>query len=136
MELNNFVLPIIGTTFFGTMMLLILLLLGILVYVISSFFFTIGVVQGKSMLPTYKPWEPILIKKKYTLQNGKCYVFKHEDKPVVKRLTGIRVGLMNGKVLLWFLGDNSNDSLDSREYGFVQEDAIIGEVVKFGGNKQ
>ena len=113
------------------LVLLILLLLAILLIVVNHYF-TIGVVQGNSMKPTYHPWEIVLIKKKhFSPKVGNCYVFQREERPVIKRLLYIKSDFVTGKTYFWMEGDNSRESTDSKDYGYVSENALIGEVVKW-----
>ena len=83
-------------------------------------------IKGNSMYPTFNAGEAFFISSKYTLQEGKVYVFLSplNNTPVVKRLHRIR----NGD--LYFVGDNTNDSLDSKDYGYVSTKAVIGEAKK------
>ena len=101
--------------------------------------YAIGIVRGNSMLPTYKPFEPVIVKRKYVLKSGNVYAVKVENNLVIKRVTGI-IPSLNGKSSKIFIqGDNLDDSRDSRDYGYLPSSTIIGEVVKikelFGGRK-
>lgn len=117
--------------------ILILLSIIVLIAVLLYFFakrFTIIRVNGVSMLPTYKHGQIKLIDrigfrlfdpKKLT---GRIFVI---DSPTgviaIKRL--IYVSENHYGFLYWFEGDNSDHSEDSRAYGFVESDAILGEVI-------
>lgn len=130
-EAVNFLMPDISK------MIISLTIWGSLVILITTVakFYSILIVRGVSMLPTFHPWEPILIKKNFDLKIGCCYVFDREGMLVVKRLKKINVGRISGTVTLWMEGDNQEESYDSRDYGFIYENQLIGEVVKIWGNK-
>jgi len=84
-------------------------------------------ISGHSMEPILKDNDTILV-------SGLMYLFKkpkindivafvYKDKVLVKRI----VRKTNGKYFL--AGDNSKDSLDSREFGFVFKNRILGKVI-------
>ena len=59
---------------------------------------------------------------------GKIYVYRppyedHTEKFVIKRLVDIK----DGKY--FFLGDNSDDSYDSRYYGYVPCDNVVAQLI-------
>lgn len=95
--------------------------------------FPLGRIYGTSMYPTYKPNQVILLKTKFKLLIGRCYAYEvvdsqtNEVKLVIKRLKEIVD--YEGKKYLYFLGDNSVDSLDSRHYGYVESDRVIAQVL-------
>lgn len=118
----------------SVIILLCFLIVVIITLVIALRRYSFRIVRGTSMLPTLHTWEPVIIKKKYKLKVGKCYMFETHNTEVVKRLAEIKVNPVMGRVTLFFLGDNPDHSYDSRDYGFVSERCVIGEVVKVWGN--
>lgn len=122
------------------MFLTLILILGSLfiVYVIYAvikyIFFPDLEIIGDSMLPTLSQGEiytskRIFFKKRYDYKVGKIYVFlsKHEDGEstyAIKRLKQIDPESGN----LWFEGDNSVVSYDSRMYGYVSRSCVIAEL--------
>lgn len=89
------------------------------------------IVSGNSMLPTIKPKRPIIMTKRLKmpmLQEGCVYVYKSPTGQIaVKRL--IRKQPVGINTYLWFEGDNSSDSIDSRAYGFLSMDVLEGRVL-------
>lgn len=78
--------------------------------------------------------EPILKNKDSILVSGLLYLFKkpkindivafvYKDKVLVKRI----VKITNEKYFL--AGDNNKDSFDSREFGFVSKNQILGKII-------
>lgn len=91
---------------------------------------------------------------------GDCIIFKRENHNVIKRVVGVpgdniyiinnalirngniveenyRIGLMNnmanitvGDDELFVLGDNRTDSIDSREYGCIKSENVVGKVLR------
>ena len=85
---------------------------------------------GNSMYPTYKDGEllltlPVSFKR---IQEGDVLIFKTPYDPnrvVIKRVT-----YKSSKTKeLCFLGDNSLDSYDSRNYGFVPYKFVLGKLI-------
>ena len=78
--------------------------------------------------------EPAIKDKDYVLVSGLTYLFR---KPQVgdvvlfriKKETYIkRIERINGEKF-FVLGDNSNDSLDSRDFGWIPKNIILGKVI-------
>lgn len=104
-------------------------------YILNKIFYVV-IVEGESMMPTYKNGN-ILFAMKYVspsqLQIGKVYVFHSPvGRVAIKRLT--RYTEISGDKCCFFEGDNFNNSLDSRNYGYVSHHKII--AVVFGGKKK
>ena len=86
-------------------------------------------VQGPSMLPALQPGQRLLVKP-YRLnqplpQNGSIVVCRHPNKPglvITKRLSG------RTDQQLDLRGDNPEESTDSRQYGSVAVDYLLGEA--------
>lgn len=109
---------------------MILIILVISISILSAFLYFFDIVQivGNSMHPTLKDKEIILASRVYKssqLNQNSIYLFKAPTgKITVKRLTYIQ-----GEYC-YFVGDNSNDSYDSRDYGFIHRRYICSEIKK------
>lgn len=79
-------------------------------------------VTGQSMIPTLAPGEWLLVRRNVPPRPGAVVVVAVDGRRVVKRLTRITA---DG---YWVEGDNAAVSTDSRTYGAVPRDAILGEV--------
>lgn len=80
-------------------------------------------IQEHSMEPFLKSGDEVLVFKFLKIKKGDVIVFKKEKKIFVKRVSKIE----DGKFTV--LGDNKNDSYDSRKFGFINKKDIIGKVV-------
>ena len=114
-----------------------------LVILITSFItrFTLVRVDGESMSPTYKNGQFLIVDRyvspKYHVDfgdkvgKGKVLVyFNPRGHAVIKRLHDA-IEISEGEYVYWFEGDNKLNSIDSREYGYIQQSAIVGEVINF-----
>lgn len=85
------------------------------------------VCEGKSMNPTLKDGEVVLVDREAEIVAGDIVVARHPFEPnseVVKRVVRI-----NEHGHYFLLGDNRDDSIDSRDYGPVRREYIKGKVV-------
>lgn len=106
----------------------------IIVLMTSFYFFPIAKVNGRSMLPTYKDGGLLLTTRLFNrdrLDIGEVYVFRRLNSEgqqifVIKRLTKIHPYAQN---LVYFEGDNPEESYDSRQYGFINAEDIIAKVL-------
>lgn len=97
---------------------------------------------GYSMFPTFTDGEILIgrrVFKKNTCKIGEVYVYTppyatDKEKFVVKRLARIRDN--KDGTYYYFLGDNSNDSYDSRYYGYVSSKHIVAKIVENRGCKK
>jgi nickel-type superoxide dismutase maturation protease len=83
--------------------------------------------EGRSMNPTLKDGEVVLVDREADIEVGDIVVAKHpveQDSEVVKRVARI---VERGHYFL--VGDNLDDSIDSRHYGAVTREYIKGKVV-------
>ena len=55
---------------------------------------------------------------------GDIFSFKRDNKLLIKR-----VAIVNGNGV-YFLGDNKKNSKDSRSFGYVKKDKLVGKVFK------
>jgi signal peptidase I len=106
----------------------------IAIIVLAVFFFRIfavGLIKGRSMHPYLKNNRPFLLRKKFVINKNDVYVIKldNEERYFVKRLTDITLNPF-GQMLLYFTGDNVDESFDSRSFGYIRPQNVIGQVVK------
>lgn len=99
-------------------------------------------VCGNSMYPTFIDGEMLFSKrifnsKTYQFVVGEIYVFENplheegeEDVYVIKRLCYVTC---SGK--LFFLGDNREDSCDSRTYGEVNREMVVAKIIESEGEE-
>jgi len=80
-------------------------------------------VAGQSMLPAFRPGQLVVISGRRRLRPGVIVVFRYGGEEYIKRLDRIRNGRM------FVLGDNPATSTDSREFGGLDLDAVLGVVV-------
>jgi nickel-type superoxide dismutase maturation protease len=84
-------------------------------------------ISGHSMAPKIKNQDSVLASGIYywffSPKINDVVVFSYKNNNLVKRIAGIK----NGKYFLQ--GDNKNDSLDSRKFGFILRNQILGKVI-------
>ncbi len=80
-------------------------------------------VSGLSMSPTLQGGAIVVFRGKHSYAVGDILLVKTPNREVVKRVQKIK----NGRYIL--IGDNSEQSFDSRHYGAVTKDAIIGSTM-------
>ena len=115
----------------------LLVIIGIILVLIWKYKWEVIIVKGRSMSPTLHDGDLVLIDKKpkaYSMGDI-CVLIPPDDdnKIVIKRITKIMgLDIHNGKSItnFWFLGDNRNNSYDSRDYGWVNIENIEGRVIK------
>ena len=87
-------------------------------------------VTGNSMLPLLKPGQEILVDvsayHKSLPQVGDVVVAIHPDRPNFQLVKRVKMVKENGCCFL--TGDNSLESTDSRSFGFISLENIIGKV--------
>ena len=80
------------------------------------------------MLPTLKPGQEVLTFNWWKLMGlkvGAIAVIKVDGKEMVKRIQ------MSSDRGIFVMGDNEKESTDSREFGLVKKEQIIGKVIFF-----
>jgi nickel-type superoxide dismutase maturation protease len=83
--------------------------------------------EGTSMKPTLRDGEVVLVDRNAAIGVGDIVVARHpieQDSEVVKRVERI-----NDRGHYYLVGDNLDDSTDSRHYGAVTREYIKGKVV-------
>ena len=83
--------------------------------------------EGKSMNPTLKDGEVVLVDREAMIEVGDIVVAKHpfeQNNEVVKRVERI-----NERGNYYLVGDNFEESSDSRHFGAVTREYIKGKVV-------
>ena len=110
---------------------ILVLVVSILVLLLVLFLFPVIRICGYSMFPTLLDGEFYLgrrIFRKSKCKVGKIYVYRppyesEEEKFVIKRLAHIE-----GRKY-FFLGDNADDSYDSRYYGYVDSKNVVAQLI-------
>ena len=123
--------------------LLAFIIILLVVIAVMSFInrFTLIRVDGESMSPTLKHGQFLFVDRAITpqyipnfgervLKGAIMVYYSPQGKPVIKRLTE-KVRVSETETFLWFEGDNKENSIDSRDYGFVLPERIYGEAVNF-----
>jgi nickel-type superoxide dismutase maturation protease len=93
-------------------------------------------VDGESMAPTLKPGDYLVAVRSAGVRRGLLVVVEHPDRPgyeMVKRVAAVPNERVDDRVLgpneYWIRGDNPDGSTDSRTFGPVSAEAILGRVV-------
>lgn len=126
----------------------------LIVMILNSYVYTIAVVDGPSMEPTYYTSDVVVIGYHYSVNAEDVIVFE-KDKLYIKRVIAKPLDLLvvrNGEVWVngdfidytngdftyegilsfgeyFVMGDNRSNSSDSRHFGLVTETEIIGRVI-------
>lgn len=85
------------------------------------------VCEGASMNPTLKDGEVVLVNRDAKIETGDIVIAKHpieQQSEIVKRVASI-----NERGHYFLIGDNLEDSSDSRHFGAVTQEYIRGKVV-------
>ncbi|MBI2040444.1 S26 family signal peptidase [Candidatus Microgenomates bacterium] len=92
-------------------------------------------VYGNSMLPTLKQGQEVLTFNWGKAKVGDVVVIKHDGKEMVKRVTKIndpaspRLCRASRQILVEVEGDNKKESIDSRHFGAIFREQIMGKVI-------
>ena len=89
----------------------------------SNFPLMIRKVKGEGMYPTLEKGQMVVVWKRAKLQVGDIVVFIRDGAEKVKRVSGVEGDF------LYVVGDNPRFSHDSRQYGYVARDTVIGRVI-------
>jgi phage repressor protein C with HTH and peptisase S24 domain len=88
-----------------------------------KFPFSVRRVIGKSMEPTLKSGNFLLIKNKFKLTPGIIVIADVKNREFVKRVTYLK----NNEVFI--TGDNTAHSTDSRTLGWLNTSQVVGKVI-------
>lgn len=108
----------------------ILIVCGVIYYM-----FPLVNVCGSSMFPTYVNDEIILstrLFRKRKIKVGDVIVFKHpyvKGRLLIKRVADLFYSRDGELLSIYFLGDNSSDSYDSRNFGYVLTKDLVSKVL-------
>ena len=81
-------------------------------------------VVGGSMAPKLRPGQLIVATGLFRrLRPGQVVVLRKNDKELVKRIEAIEAGR------LFVIGDNLAASTDSRQFGWLDRDTVVGRVI-------
>jgi len=80
-------------------------------------------VVGNSMLPTLVPNQIVIVIRPRQIQVGDVVIVLHNNLEKIKRVAKKEAGKV------YILGDNSSESTDSRTFGWLNEDTIVGKVI-------
>ncbi len=84
-------------------------------------------IEGNSMLPTLKNGDAVLINPQAKFETGDIVLANHPFKQSVKILKRIGEISKDGSFLL--IGDNKDESSDSRSFGKISASEILGKAV-------
>jgi signal peptidase I len=113
--------------------------------IIKLFLLDLMITQGRSMLPTITPGSVLVVNKaaygvrlpgldKYLLRwaaphPGEIVVFYTPMGEIAVK----RCSLVNAEGQFYAMGDNDTESFDSRSYGYIPQNQILGRVRLIGG---
>ncbi len=128
-----------------------------IIIVVNGFFFSMALVDGESMQPTFCDNDTVIISYQAEFERNDILIVENQDTFLIKRVvglpgdqlvvdgTGVYINdvlvetYLNGNSIFYdtvipegfyyFLGDNRANSLDSRIIGMVREDLVLGEVI-------
>lgn len=80
-------------------------------------------IKGHSMIPEFAPGEWVLVRYNTKFEIGDVVLIDFKERIDIKRVTKI----ISDQVFVQ--GDNSEVSIDSRQYGAVRKDRIVGKVI-------
>lgn len=105
------------------------LIIALIVTITAFLMYVFPIIQvcGDSMYPTFNDGDIILGCRLFSLKESEVYVYKSpaDNKTVIKRL--LQISNITGK--LFFTGDNSDHSYDSRMYGYITKDKVIARYI-------
>lgn len=117
---------------------IVIIILALLILVLRLFVFDIVKVKGNSMYPTLNNNDIVVVNKLAQIQNNDIVILKNPIAKgyIIKRViksSGNYIYYKNKKIILksnefFVMGDNRNQSTDSRNFGIVNLDMIAGVV--------
>ena len=93
-------------------------------------------VCGCSMFPTYRDGELVIstrIFRKNKIKPGDVMVFKQpydKERLLIKRVSEVFKDSKGEVQSIFFLGDNTPDSYDSRNFGYVLVEDLVSKIIK------
>jgi phage repressor protein C with HTH and peptisase S24 domain len=75
------------------------------------------------MMPTIEPGKLLVASRTSKIKKGNLVIAKVDEREIVKRVSEVK----HSKI--YVLGDNSNASTDSREFGWLNKSQIIGKII-------
>ncbi len=85
--------------------------------------FVLRRVQGMSMLPALRPGQIVLARKRLArISPGDIIIIRHDGLEKIKRVQRVSPGRV------FVVGDNAAYSTDSREFGWLENEAVVGKV--------
>lgn len=117
---------------------IVIIILALLILVLRIFVFDVVKVKGNSMYPTLNNNDIVVVNKLAQIQNNDIIVLKNPIAKgyIIKRViksSGNYIYYKNKKIILknnefFVMGDNRNQSTDSRNFGIINLDMIVGVV--------
>ncbi len=80
-------------------------------------------VKGNSMQPEFSQGDRVFVSRLGKIRNDDVVILNKENKDMIKRVKKI----LNNRY--YVLGDNLNESVDSRDFGLITKREIIGKVL-------
>lgn len=80
-------------------------------------------ISGDSMFPSFENGQTVFIKAARPISEGDVVMFLHNGLEKIKRVSGVDADK------LYVLGDNPRFSTDSRHFGDIPLDTVVGKVI-------
>ena len=101
-------------------------------YFIHKYLFEISFLEGDSMLPTFNKYSTLVFIDKFS----PIFFRPKIDQIVIVNKNGIemckrikKIKTIEKNIFIWIEGDNKKNSFDSRNFGWIKKDFIIGNVI-------
>ena len=101
-------------------------------YFIHKYLFEISFLEGDSMLPTFNKNSTLVFIDKFS----PIFFRPKIDQIVIVNKNGIemckrikKIKTIEKNIFIWIEGDNKKNSFDSRNFGWIKKDFIIGNVL-------
>ena len=88
--------------------------------------FGVAVVVGVSMVPTLRPGDRVLVWYGARVRPGNLVIARRPDRP---NLVMVKRAVRRESGGWWLLGDNPYGSDDSRKFGVVPDESVLGRVL-------